>query len=185
MDILTVLRVELSMKLNANFVTDKTALLSLMSVRSVLKTLKSVRQAGQVSPPWSESVQISSQVSPLSQKSVRPVNMMMMVMFLMDQELYTVERLMEHMKAVSSSKPNVSNAIAKHRSKFHSQLDPGQLSLQLQPRLISSNVKFNLNRYIQESVQINKNNLDDQVYVMNQKSEWNNHGVTRLTVVRE
>ena len=92
---------------------------------------------------------------------------------------------MEHMKAVSSSKPNVSNAIAKHRSKFHSQLDPGQLSLQLQPKLISSNVKFNLNRYIQESVQINKNNLDDQVYVMNQKSEWNNHGVTRLTVVRE
>ena len=90
---MTVPRVELSMKLIANFVTDKTALLSLMSVRSVLKTLKSVRQAGQVSPPWPKSVQISSQVSPLSQKSVRPVNMMMMVMFLMDQELYTVERV--------------------------------------------------------------------------------------------
>ena len=85
------------------------------------------------------------------------------------------KRQREHMGEVRNRR--ASNALFKHHSNFHSETEPNFTS-----RPIHSGIRFNLDRFIMEGHQINKNSLDENGILLNSRSEWDHRGIPRLQV---
>ena len=90
------------------------------------------------------------------------------------------KRLGEHLKAVKNG--DQTNALGKHVADKHPNCDLNELKFKTQ--LIQSNIPHNTNIYIKESLVIEKLRTDPNVKTLNSKSEWNQSGLSRLTVLR-
>ena len=68
------------------------------------------------------------------------------------------------------------NALAKHSSKFHPGL-PSEFSTSIIDRQ-----KYNMQRYISESLYIEKSTKENNVIVLNSKSEWGRQELSRINI---
>ena len=50
--------------------------------------------------------------------------------------------------------------------------------------IVKGNVKFNLERFIYEAVEIERTRNSPEIYVMNSRSEWGSKGLPRITVLQ-
>ena len=82
------------------------------------------------------------------------------------------KRLGEHMSAVSQS--DMKNAIAKHMYNEHRNMSPNITTS------ILGTQRFNLQRYVAESLLIEKSTKNPENIVMNSKGEWGRQKLTRI-----
>ena len=85
------------------------------------------------------------------------------------------KRQMEHIGEIRQGRR--SNALFKHHTNLHQNLVPNFRS-----RPIQGGIKFNVDRFITEGHQIQKASLDQNILVMNSRSEWGHRGLPRLQV---
>ena len=85
------------------------------------------------------------------------------------------KRSLEHVKSVRQKNQN--NALAKHMSLYHSDEEANFVTT-----CISGGIKFNLNRFILEAIEIEEARLNPEIRVMNSRSEWGGKGLPRIVV---
>ena len=82
------------------------------------------------------------------------------------------KRLTEHKNAMDRKDPK--NALAKHMTNEHPNEEP-----KFEAKIIDSQ-KFNLHRYVSESLHIEETTKDKEVKVLNSKAEWGRQKLTRI-----
>ena len=85
------------------------------------------------------------------------------------------KRLGEHMSAVNQS--DMKNAIAKHMYNEHRNMSPNVTTS------ILGTQRFNLQRYVAESLLIEKSTKNPENIVMNSKGEWGRQKLTRIALL--
>ena len=85
------------------------------------------------------------------------------------------KRLGEHMSAVNQS--DMKNAIAKHMYNEHRNMSPNITTS------IQGTQRFNLQRYVAESLLIEKSTKNPENIVMNSKGEWGRQKLTRIALL--
>ena len=85
------------------------------------------------------------------------------------------KRQREHMCEVQ--RRSTSNAQSKHHWEKHPTQEPKYTT-----RIISGGIKYNIERYIKEALQIESAKENTNINLINQKSEWGMTGVPRLRV---
>ena len=70
-----------------------------------------------------------------------------------------------------------SNALYKHSINEHSTEQPNFVS-----KPIQSGFKYNLDRFIFESIKIQHGNLDNNINCLNSRAEWGHRGLPRLQI---
>ena len=88
------------------------------------------------------------------------------------------KRFLEHSAALRTA--SLKNAIAKHENMHHAQNRGEYVG-----EIIEGSIKFNLERFVTEAIQIEKAKRSADTMLLNQKGEWGHFGVTRLQVVNE
>ena len=91
------------------------------------------------------------------------------------------KRLLEHQGSVFRG--DGKSALSKHAKMIHPQLVLQNVELVSElfsASIIKPTVKFNVQRYVAESLVVEKFNNDPNVELMNQKAEWGNNRVRRL-----
>ena len=84
-------------------------------------------------------------------------------------------RTLEHMSEVRRRSSN--NAQAKHHWTSHPAEEPS-----FKTQIVRGGIYFNIERQIHESIEIEEASLNDNVNLLNQRSEWGNRGLVRLVV---
>ena len=87
------------------------------------------------------------------------------------------KRMQEHMQCVRSQQ--ISNALAKHVELFHT-----NDNAEFVTEVIKGNIKYNLERFIYEAVEIEAIRNDPDIYTMNSRSEWGGKGLPRVQIVQ-
>ena len=85
------------------------------------------------------------------------------------------KRMLEHKSSVRQG--HVSNALAKHMALYH----PGQ-EASFVTKCLSGGIKYNLERFILEALEIEEARQSQDVRVMNSRSEWGGKGLPRIQV---
>ena len=85
------------------------------------------------------------------------------------------KRNLEHAAKVRAK--NTSNALAKHLVDRH--LDE---EVEFTTTCLSGGMKFNLNRFILEAIEIEDAKCDPKINILNSRSEWGGKGLPRLVV---
>ena len=80
----------------------------------------------------------------------------------------------EHM---SQTDRLTNNPQSKHHWEKHPDLQPKFVT-----QIVSAGIKFNTDRFIRESLEIEKAKNDPNLNCINQKSEWGHSGLVRLTI---
>ena len=92
------------------------------------------------------------------------------------------KRALEHVNALQ--KKNMSYAMTKHYRIAHPDVNTNQAENLVRFKIISSTIKFNLQRFISEAFLIEKmDQYKNNIKVLNSKSEWATGRLRRLTVV--
>ena len=73
----------------------------------------------------------------------------------------------------------ISNALAKHVELFHT-----DDNAEFVTEVIKGNIKYNLERFIYEAVEIEAIRNDPDIYTMNSRSEWGGKGLPRVQIVQ-
>ena len=89
------------------------------------------------------------------------------------------KRMQEHIQCVRSQQ--VSNALAKHVELFHADDDD---TAEFVTEVIKGNIKYNLERFIYEAVEIEAIRSDPNTHTMNSRSEWGGKGLPRVQIVQ-
>ena len=89
----------------------------------------------------------------------------------------THRRQRQHMQQIASK--STSNALSKHHWEEHQNMDP-----EFSTSILKGGFRFNLDRQICESIYIEQMNQDPEINLLNQRSEWGNHGIPRLQIRR-
>ena len=85
----------------------------------------------------------------------------------------THKRMIEHQKEIRSKRQ--SNSLYKHHEMNHTDLEP-----RFKSKPLRRGIKFNLDRYITEALLIEEANMDPNVDLLNNRSEWGQRGVPRV-----
>ena len=91
------------------------------------------------------------------------------------------KRLDEHAQSVY--RRDKKSALSKHHVVKHPQIaidSKSDIDKIFSASVIKGGFRFNVNRYVNESIQIDKFNNDPSVQLLNNKSEWGNNRVRRL-----
>ena len=92
------------------------------------------------------------------------------------------KRASEHLNALQ--KRNLSYAMTKHYRLAHPEVDTTEAEYMIRFKIISSSIKFNLQRFITEAFTIEKmDQYKNNIKILNSKSEWGSGRLRRLTVV--
>ena len=87
----------------------------------------------------------------------------------------THSRFVEHQKALQNRTRN--SALSKHQEATHPNTQP-----EFQGSIVKGGIRFNVERFILESIKISEANDDSNVNLLNQKGEWGDRGIPRLRV---
>ena len=86
-------------------------------------------------------------------------------------------RNLEHQDSVRNHTGK--SALSKHQLKCHRDGSP-----KFQTEVIQGGIQFNLDRFVRESLEIEKLRNDQNVVPLNQRSEWGHKGLPRINVQR-
>ena len=86
-------------------------------------------------------------------------------------------RNLEHQDSVRNKSGK--SALSKHQLKCHRDGAP-----KFQTEIIQGGIQFNLDRFVRESLEIEKLRNDQDVVPLNQRSEWGHKGLPRINVQR-
>ena len=89
------------------------------------------------------------------------------------------KRMAEHFQCVRNKKYEGS-ALAKHIKFTHPDLLENDPHTMYDAKIVSSNFRHNVTRYVSESLQINEANNDPNTFLINGRTEWGNNRVRRL-----
>ena len=84
-------------------------------------------------------------------------------------------RQLEHISDVNNSRS--SNALFKHNEIAH----PGEI-VKYKSKPILSGIRFNLDRFILESLKIQQYSQDTNINILNSRAEWGHRGLPRLQI---
>ena len=84
-------------------------------------------------------------------------------------------RQLEHANAIRRGQNN--SALAKHQMSKHRQTSP-----RYKTTVIQGGIKFNLDRFVREALEIDSAKDDQNFYLLNQRSEWGNSGLPKLSL---
>ena len=87
------------------------------------------------------------------------------------------KRMLEHIQCVRSLQ--VKNALAKHVTLYHTHDDAEFVT-----EIIQGNIKYNLERFIFEAIEIEGIRSNPDIYTMNSRSEWGGKGLPRIQIVQ-
>ena len=87
-------------------------------------------------------------------------------------------RQKEHQTAVRQCQTG--NPLAKHHQTAHSEDTP-----RFQTKIVHGGVRFNLDRFLTESLEIESARQKPDINLLNQKSEWGHQPLPRLSVMRD
>ena len=85
------------------------------------------------------------------------------------------KRQLEHMGEIR--RKQTSNALYKHHSQMHPNTDP-----QFSSKPLRGNIQYNMDRFILEAYKIDQANQDNNIVVMNSRSEWGNRGIPWIVI---
>ena len=85
------------------------------------------------------------------------------------------KRMVEHLGAVRGNHAN--NALAKHMRIFHPNEQASFVT-----KCLSGGIKYNLERFICEALEIEEARSNPEIRVMNSRSEWGGRGLPRVVV---
>ena len=88
------------------------------------------------------------------------------------------KRMMEHSYCARTKK--VSNALGKHSALHH----VGENEVEYVSEIIQGGIKYNLERFIFEAIEIEEGRNNPVYTIMNSRSEWGGRGLPRIQVVQ-
>ena len=89
------------------------------------------------------------------------------------------KRMMEHSYSARTKK--VSNALGKHSALHH----VGENVFEFVSEILQGGMKYNLERFIMEAIEIEEGRDNPEYTIMNSRSEWGGHGLPRIQVVHQ
>ena len=90
----------------------------------------------------------------------------------------THKRQIEHHNLISAK--NTSNALSKHHWREHPLDAP-----KFETTLIKGGLRFNVDRFICESLEIERSQANPDINTLNQRSEWGHRGIPRLAIISD
>ena len=88
------------------------------------------------------------------------------------------KRMMEHSYSARTKK--VSNALGKHSALHH----VGENAVEFVSEILQGGMKYNLERFILEAIEIEEGRNNPVYSIMNSRSEWGGRGLPRIQVVQ-
>ena len=89
------------------------------------------------------------------------------------------KRMMEHINCARTK--NVKNALGKHSALHHE----GEVSVEFETEILQGGMKYNLERFILEAIEIEEGRNNPAYTIMNSRSEWGGRGLPRIQVVQQ
>ena len=73
------------------------------------------------------------------------------------------------------------NALGKHSALHHE----GEVSVEFETEILQGGMKYNLERFILEAIEIEEGRNNPAYTIMNSRSEWGGRGLPRIEVVQQ
>ena len=86
---------------------------------------------------------------------------------------------MEHSYCAKTK--NVKNALGKHTALHHNV----ENSVEFESEILQGGIKYNLERFIFEAIEIEEGRNNPEYIIMNSRSEWGGRGLPRIQVVHQ
>ena len=87
------------------------------------------------------------------------------------------KRTLEHLRAIRTK--NAKNALSKHMSIYHQNEDADFVTT-----CLAGGIRYNLDRFILEALEIEEAKNDNNTQIMNSRSEWGGKGLPRIVVTQ-